>query len=256
MRDNLGIIFSEEGANTPEVHPVDSDPKFDKTPGTVLPSILVDDEENGDNHPLSWAVKRRMVLISSKGKEKVPEEKFVNPKPYSTRSSIRKFMSDAMKENKARTNESSRRRKTMVDEDQIPYNNVIEVSREKSESEIESGDIVSIVEKRRNKALQKKKPSQKPTERKVSTQKKAGTKKKGKGESVKRRVKKTTKRKGEESLSIDELFGESGSESEKEPCSNGKTVKVEKELTKEERVQILKTQKVLNGKLFDSEILS
>lgn len=128
---------------------------------------------------------------------------------------------------------------------------MIEVSMEKNESEIQSDDIVYVVEKRRSKVLQKQKTTQKPMERKAPIQKEIDPKKKGKDEPVKRRVKETAKRKKEESP--DELFNEPGFESKKGLGSKSKKVKVEKEL---ERIKFLKTQKVLNERVFGPKIIS
>ncbi|KAH0754577.1 hypothetical protein KY290_024847 [Solanum tuberosum] len=70
MRESIRAPFSKKGDRNPEASLETFAPKFDKTPGTVLPSTIIDDEEDEDNPPLCWAVKRRMVPICSKGKRK------------------------------------------------------------------------------------------------------------------------------------------------------------------------------------------
>ncbi|KAH0746522.1 hypothetical protein KY285_008179 [Solanum tuberosum] len=80
MRESTRAPFFEEGDRTPEAPIETSEPMFDKTQGTILPSTIIDDEE--DNRPLHWVVQRRMVPISSKGKEKVTEEKSAKKIPY------------------------------------------------------------------------------------------------------------------------------------------------------------------------------
>ncbi|KAG5632705.1 hypothetical protein H5410_004422 [Solanum commersonii] len=106
----------------------------------------------------------------------------------------------------------------------------------KDESETIAEDIILVVEKKKKKPLGKEKPKTK----KAPVRKEIDSKKGGKKEPVKKR----------------ELFAESESKSEKGPGSKSKKMKVEKELTRDERVNNLKKQQVLNGRVFDHEIIT
>lgn len=63
-----------------------------------MPSIGVDDKDDNDedNRPLVWAIQRRMVILSIKGKEKVAPTIKKGPSPLPTRSSLRKLLSNVM----------------------------------------------------------------------------------------------------------------------------------------------------------------
>lgn len=61
------------------------------------------DEDKEDNLPLSWKVKRKMVPTSSKRNEKETDETIPKKSPYVTNETIKKLMSDDMKESKVRT---------------------------------------------------------------------------------------------------------------------------------------------------------
>ncbi|KAG5606002.1 hypothetical protein H5410_027494, partial [Solanum commersonii] len=215
MMESIRAPFSEEGDRNPKASLETFEPKFDKIPGTIQPSTIIDDEEDKDNRPLCWAVKKRMVPIYNKGKMKVTKEISAKQNPYHTRGLARKLISDAMKKNKVSTTESRRRRKTIVEENTVPEEAMVELSNEQDESETVSEDI--------------------------------GQKK----ESVKRKVKEIAKRKREVSPDTEELFAES-----KREGSKSKIMKVEKELTRDEKINILNKQKVLNGRVFDPEIIT
>ncbi|KAH0650622.1 hypothetical protein KY284_030534 [Solanum tuberosum] len=76
----------------------------------------------------------------------------------------------------------------------------------------------------------------------------------------KKKVNEASKKKREVSpkvsLDIDELFGKSESESEEGPGPKSKKVKIEKKGSKEDIVNNLRQQKVLNGWVFDPKIIS
>lgn len=71
------------------------------------------------------------MILLVKGKEKFVQTKKEGPGPMPTRSSQRKLLSDAMQANKSRTMENRRKRKRVVNEDQVSETNVVDVSLEK-----------------------------------------------------------------------------------------------------------------------------
>lgn len=111
---------------------------------------------------------------------------------------------------------------------------MVEVSNDKDESETESENIISAVEKGRKKTLGK----QKPKTRRASVRKEVDSKKGEKKEQGRKRVKETTKRKREVSPDTEEIFAESEFKSEKGPGSRDKKRKVENKATREEIIGI------------------
>jgi len=95
----------------------------------VYPSSDSTDTDE-DNRPLRWIVQKKMVPISSKGKEKVTEE---TPKrrPF-TRSDSKKLMGDAMKSSITTTAERRKKRKSGNVLFKIPDIYVVDVSIEDS----------------------------------------------------------------------------------------------------------------------------
>ncbi|KAH0635997.1 hypothetical protein KY290_038301 [Solanum tuberosum] len=140
-----------------------------------------------------------MVPISSKRKKKVTEETSTKKIPHPT-----------MKKDCSRREPG-------------PQEVVVEVSNDKDESETESENIISAVEKGRKKTLGK----QKPKTRRASVIKEVDSKKEEKKEQGRKRVKETTKRKREVSPDTEEIFAESEFKSEKGPGSRDKKRKVE-----------------------------
>lgn len=104
----------------------------------------------------------------------------------------------------------------MVEEDNIPEEKLIDVSKEKNESETESDTVIADIKKKNVKASIKRLTG--------------GSKIMGKG------GQESSKRKREESAPI------------KGQGSVSKKVKVEHILSKEERIQVLEKQKVLSGR--------
>lgn len=142
-------------------------------------------------------------------------------------------MGDAMATNKTKIVKNRKQRTwTMVDEDVIPPEKLIDVSKEKSKIDFESDDMVAAIEKRRKSEL-----STKTVHAKRMV--KPRTEKKEKGE--------TEKRKRIETV-------EPSSCPEKGPGSVSKKRRLERMLTKAERVHILKTQKILSGRVFDPQV--
>ncbi|KAH0669016.1 hypothetical protein KY289_023509 [Solanum tuberosum] len=81
----------------------DTEPTFDRTPDIGVPLSSDSEDDKEDNTPICWAIQRRMVSVTKKGKEKVVED---TPKRKpSTRGATHKLMSDAMKANKSSTTE-------------------------------------------------------------------------------------------------------------------------------------------------------
>ncbi|KAH0669276.1 hypothetical protein KY285_023435 [Solanum tuberosum] len=91
-----------------------------------------------------------MVSITAKGREKVVEE---TPKrKHVTRATNKKFMGDAMKSNKATTEENRRRRKAGNLEIDIPKEGLVVVQNEHSENDTESEDTpLAKIQRRREK---------------------------------------------------------------------------------------------------------
>ncbi|KAH0738358.1 hypothetical protein KY290_037063 [Solanum tuberosum] len=86
-----------------------------------------------DNRPLRWIVQKKMVPISTKGKEKVSEE-IPKRRPF-TRSDSKKLMGDAMKSSITTTAERRKKRKSSNVLFKIPDTNVVDVLIEDSEHE-------------------------------------------------------------------------------------------------------------------------
>ncbi|KAH0698895.1 hypothetical protein KY284_013110 [Solanum tuberosum] len=128
-----GWLLSEEGQQFVDDLLGGSQPMFDQTHefGMYLSSYSTDTNE--DNRPLRWIVQKKMVPISSKGKEKVTEE---TPKrrPF-TRSNSKKLMGDAMKSRITMTAERCKKRKLGNVLVEILDTDVVDVSIEDSEHE-------------------------------------------------------------------------------------------------------------------------
>jgi len=114
----------------------------------VYPSSDSTDTDE-DNCPLRWIVQKKMVPISSKGKEKFTEE---TPKRRPlTRSDSKKLMGDAMKSSITTTAERCKKRKLGNVLVEIPDTDVVDVSIEDSEHEfVEKGS-----EEKREKQVKK-----------------------------------------------------------------------------------------------------
>ncbi|KAH0642240.1 hypothetical protein KY290_033836 [Solanum tuberosum] len=146
---------NDEGSRFVENLLDDMEPVFEKTPEVRVPPSSDSEDDEEDNALLRWAIQRRMVLITNKGKEKVVEET-PTKKPF-TRGATQKLRSDAMKISKANTTEIRRRRETGEEKIVIPVKGVVDVLNEKSESDTVYEDIVPAAEKIRKKGQGKKK---------------------------------------------------------------------------------------------------
>ncbi|KAH0669235.1 hypothetical protein KY285_023395 [Solanum tuberosum] len=126
-----GGLLSEEGQQFVDDLLGGSQPVYDQTPEFgVYPSPVSTDIDE-DNRPLRWIVQKKMVHISSKGKEKVTEE---TPKISSfTRFDSKKLMGDAMKSSLTTTTERRKKRKLGNVLVEIPDTYVVDVSIEDSE---------------------------------------------------------------------------------------------------------------------------
>lgn len=92
---------------------INTSPKSNKHISSFIQPPNEDGEIDGDNLPLKWSMQKQR---GSKGKEKVYETIKVI-KTYSTRSSERKLMGDALKASKFTTIKRRRlRQKTVIDE--------------------------------------------------------------------------------------------------------------------------------------------
>ncbi|KAK4721754.1 hypothetical protein R3W88_011987 [Solanum pinnatisectum] len=122
--DSREGVMNEEGDNFVEDILKGSQPMFDQTPeiGVYPSSDSINIDE--DNLPLKLTVQRKMVPISTKGNEKVIEEK---PRRRSfTRSDSKKLMGDAMKSSKRKSGDALF---------EMPATDVVDVSIEGSEHE-------------------------------------------------------------------------------------------------------------------------
>ncbi|KAH0644979.1 hypothetical protein KY284_032863 [Solanum tuberosum] len=186
-------VRNDEGSRFVENLLDDIEPVFEKTPEVREPPSSDSEDVEEDNAPLRWAIQRRMVLITNKGKEKVVEET-PTKKPF-TRGATQKNRSDAMKISKANTTEIRRRRRireTGEEKIVIPVEGVMDVSNEKSESDTVYEDIVPAAEKRRKKGQENKKL--KPKSRKRLIKKVDVTTKVNEKEPEKKRGKEISKR--------------------------------------------------------------
>ncbi|KAH0636646.1 hypothetical protein KY289_036561 [Solanum tuberosum] len=106
---------------------------FDQAPefGVYPSSDSTNTDE--DNRPLRWIVQKKMVPISTKGKENVSEE-IPKRRPF-TRSDSKKLMGDAMKSSITTTAERRKKRKSSNVLFKIPDTNVVDVLIEDSEHE-------------------------------------------------------------------------------------------------------------------------
>ncbi|KAG5591368.1 hypothetical protein H5410_041882 [Solanum commersonii] len=106
MRDSLRNV---ESNGFGEISLENTEPIFDKMPKVRLPVASDSEDTDEDNAPLKWVVQKRMVHVSVKEKEKdaekTPKRKLV------TRATNKKFMGDAMKSNKATTEENGKKEK-------------------------------------------------------------------------------------------------------------------------------------------------
>lgn len=130
MKESLNISFCKKGveiALSLEVYPI---PKIVTPQGTFPMSHSVLDENEVDNLSLYWKVKRRMLPTSSKRKEKKTGEIVPKKSPYLTRGTIKKLMSNAMKESKVCTSMGRRLWKANVLEDLVPEADVVDLSQD------------------------------------------------------------------------------------------------------------------------------
>ncbi|KAH0743044.1 hypothetical protein KY290_031037 [Solanum tuberosum] len=141
MRDG---VRNEKGSRLAEDF---LDNTFDRTFEVELPPSNDSGDDEEDNTRPRWALHRRMVPVSNKGKEKVVEETLT--KKPSTRCATQKLMSDAMKVSKASTTEIRRRREICEEEFVVPAERVVDVSNEQSENDMVSKDITLASELRR-----------------------------------------------------------------------------------------------------------
>ncbi|KAH0709306.1 hypothetical protein KY284_010733 [Solanum tuberosum] len=104
-----GSFVHGEGGSFVEGMLGDTEPVFDQTPEVRLHPSTDSTDTDEDDVPLRWALQRRMVPITTKGKEKVTKE---TPKksPF-TRAISQKLMGDAMKFSETTTAENRRRRR-------------------------------------------------------------------------------------------------------------------------------------------------
>ncbi|KAG5579625.1 hypothetical protein H5410_050252 [Solanum commersonii] len=110
-----------------------SQPVFDQIPeiDTYPSSNSTDTDE--DNRPLKWSMQKRMVPVSTKGKEKVTE---ATPRRRpSTRAVTQKIMGDAMKSSEKSTTENRRKKKFGEAVFKIPVVGVVDVSIKDSQTE-------------------------------------------------------------------------------------------------------------------------
>ncbi|KAH0685488.1 hypothetical protein KY290_016966 [Solanum tuberosum] len=106
---------------------------FDHTPKVGLHSSTDSSDTDEDNVPLKWAIQRRMVPVTTKGKEKVTEET-PKRKPF-TKATSQKLMGDTMKSSKTTTGENRRRRRSGDVVIEFPTEDVVDVSNEPSKNE-------------------------------------------------------------------------------------------------------------------------
>lgn len=130
MKESLNISFCKKGVEIAlnlEVYPI---PKIVTLQGTFHISHSVLDENEEDNLLLYWKVKRRMLPTSSKSKEKKTSEIVPKKSPYLTMGTIKKLMSNAMKERKVCTSIGRRLWKEKVLEDLVPEADVVNLSQD------------------------------------------------------------------------------------------------------------------------------
>ncbi|KAH0638715.1 hypothetical protein KY285_035301 [Solanum tuberosum] len=169
-----GTFANEEGGSFVEVIIGDTEPVLDQTHEIGLRPSTYSSDTDEDDVSLRLALQRRMVPITTKGKEKVTEE---TPKrrPF-TRAISQKLIGDAMKSSEITTAENRRRRSgDMVFE--LPTDDVVDVSIEVSENEYVDEDT-PLVATKKGKRKQVKKAGKGKS--RTSTIKKANTTK-GKG---------------------------------------------------------------------------
>ncbi|KAH0640259.1 hypothetical protein KY285_036845 [Solanum tuberosum] len=109
-----------------------------------------------DNVLLKWSLQRRMVPITSKGKEKVTEET-PRKRPF-TRAVSQKLMGDAMKSTETTTAENRRRRRSGDTVFEMPTDDIVNVSIEVSEHKC-VGEDSPLGDVRKEKGKQVKKTS-------------------------------------------------------------------------------------------------
>ncbi|KAG5576144.1 hypothetical protein H5410_056278 [Solanum commersonii] len=185
-------VRNEEGSSFIDDLLGDSEPVFDQTPEVrVAPSTDSSDTDE-DNIPLKWAVQRRMVLVTTKGKEKVTEE--TQKRKSFTRETSQKLMGDAIKLSEINIAYNRRRRRSKEVVIEFPTEDVVEVSNELSKNEFVDDDITA--QKRTGKRGKNKEKSKSRT----SQVKKDDTTAKGKGKGKEpQRKKEPSKRKKESS---------------------------------------------------------
>ncbi|KAH0644982.1 hypothetical protein KY284_032866 [Solanum tuberosum] len=229
-------VRNEEGSRFAENLLDDTELVFETTPEVRVPPSNDSEDDEDDNSPLRWAIQKRMVHITNKGKEKVVEETPIK-KPF-TRGATKKLMSDVMNTSKANTTEIRRRRETGEEIIVIPVKGVVDVSNEKSESDTVYEDIIPAVEKKIKKGHGKKK--RKPKSRKSLVKKVDVTTKVMEKEPEKKRGKERSKR-GRETSPDTEIPTENP-EMKSERGPESKIKKVQKNETKTDIVDNLRMQ--------------
>ncbi|KAH0761103.1 hypothetical protein KY290_017176 [Solanum tuberosum] len=176
---------------------------FDKTPYVGLPSPSDLDKTEEDNTIPRWDVQKRMVPITTKGKEKVIEE---TPKRKpSTKATTQKLMGDALKTDKTSITENKRRRKSGEVKIDIPVEGVLVVSNELSESDMVPEDIP--LAKGRGKEPPKKKEKEKSKGRIEASYVAEEKSEQGLGTKRKRTDKKDTKHEIVDNLHLQKVLG-------------------------------------------------
>ncbi|KAH0646627.1 hypothetical protein KY284_034511 [Solanum tuberosum] len=113
-------VRNEEGSSSINDLLGDYEPVFDQTPEVGVPPST------------EWAVQRRMVPVTTKGKQKVTEE---TPKrKLFTKATSQKLMSDTMKSSETNTVENRRRRRYGEVVTKFPHEDVVDVSNELSKN--------------------------------------------------------------------------------------------------------------------------
>ncbi|KAH0742996.1 hypothetical protein KY290_030989 [Solanum tuberosum] len=218
----------------------DSEPVFDQTPEVVLHPSTDSSDTDEDNVPLRWAILKRMVIVTTNGKEKVIEET-TKKRPF-TRAISQELMGDAMNSSKTTTTENRRRRRSGDVVIELSANDVMDVSNELSENESMDEDIPLVIAKG-GKGKQLKKSGK--VKSRTPTAKKGDTTKGKEKESQKKREPSKRKR---ETSPVHKQNSEQG--------LGTKQRKDDKEVYKQTIIDNLRLQKVLGGRVFDTEILT
>ncbi|KAG5605122.1 hypothetical protein H5410_026614 [Solanum commersonii] len=240
LRGDVQPTFLEHELESPDQVSHRSEPIFDQTPKSSNVGSEKEKEEEEDV-PLRWRSrgikeqqrkgKGKLVLSHSKG----------DKRKYITKSETQKVMGSGIAASKAHTERTRNRRREGLEPDQLASTPLIIEN-----SETESEDTAKYVAKRRREAEEKRIKSK-------------GNQKEGKKSPVK----------GVKSLAISVkvkkqkplVKGEKKrKQSEEQPVKGpGPRVKSqieEKKLIREERVKKMEQQRVLNGRVFDPDILT